>query len=129
MIRYKTAMKSDIVVPRLVIDNSVLFDPGDGALKAGAAEEFATVADFVKMFSPGKLMIEGHTDSDGDAEGNLSLSLARAENVKDYMVQNYDFITNQMIEAKGYGEEQPVVANDTAENKQLNRRIEVLIWE
>ena len=87
------------------------------------------MADFVKMFSPGKLMIEGHTDSDGDAEGNLALSLARAENVKDYMVQNYDFITNQMIEAKGYGEEQPVVANDTAENKQLNRRIEVLIWE
>jgi len=75
------------------------------------------------------LIIEGHTDSDGDAEGNLALSLARAENVKDYMVQNYDFITNQMIEAKGYGEEQPVVANDTAENKQLNRRIEVLIWE
>jgi len=57
MIRYKTATKSDIVVPRLVIDNGVLFDPGDGSLKTGAAEEFAKVADFVGLFSPSKLVI------------------------------------------------------------------------
>ena len=41
----------------------------------------------------------------------------------------YDFITPKMIEARGYGEERPIVANDTPENKQLNRRIEVLVWE
>lgn len=129
MIRYKTAMKSDIVVPRLVIDNSVLFDPGDGALKTGAAEEFAKVADFVRLFSPAKLVIEGHTDSDGDAEANLNLSLLRANNVRDWLISEYDFITAAMIDAKGFGEEQPIVANDTPENKQLNRRIEVLVWE
>jgi len=68
-------MKSDIVVPRLVIDNSVLFDPGDRSLKIGAAKEFDKVAEFVQMFSPAKLIIEGHTDGDGEAEENLILSL------------------------------------------------------
>lgn len=129
MIRYKTAMKTDIVVPRLVIDNSVLFDPGGGSLKPDAAEEFAKVADFVRLFSPSKLIIEGHTDGDGDAEANLNLSLLRATNVKNWLVAEYDFITAQMIEAKGSGEEQPIVPNNSDENKQLNRRIEVLVWE
>jgi outer membrane protein OmpA-like peptidoglycan-associated protein len=129
LIRHKTAMKTDIVVPRLVIDNSVLFDPGDGSLKANAAEEFVKVADFVRMFSPAKLIIEGHTDADGEAEANLALSLLRATNVRDWLVTEYDFITPAMIEAKGFGEEQPIVANNTPENKQLNRRIEVLVWE
>jgi outer membrane protein OmpA-like peptidoglycan-associated protein len=34
-----------------------------------------------------------------------------------------------MVEARGYGEDQPLVPNNTPENKQLNRRIEALIWE
>jgi outer membrane protein OmpA-like peptidoglycan-associated protein len=49
--------------------------------------------------------------------------------VKDYLVVEYDFITEQMIEAKGYGEKQPLESNNTPENKQLNRHIEVLVWE
>ena len=129
MIRHKTAMTSDIVVPTLVIDNSVLFDPGVGALKSGAAEEFAKVVEFVQMFSPSKLVIDGHTDSDGDDEANLNLSLLRATNVKNWLITEYDFITSQMIDARGFGEEQPIINNDTPENKQLNRRIEVLVWE
>lgn len=129
LIRFKTAMKGDIVVPRLVIDNSVLFDPGQAGLKAGAAGEFQKVATFVQLFSPAKLVIEGHTDSDGDAEANLKLSEQRAKSVKDYLVASFNFITAAMIDAKGYGEEQPIVPNDSPENKQLNRRIEVLVWE
>ena len=52
-----------------------------------------------------------------------------AQNAKNYLVDQYDFITAQMIDARGFGEEQPLVRNDTPENKQLNRRIEVLVWE
>ena len=49
--------------------------------------------------------------------------------VKQYLVATYPFITPAMIESKGYGEQRPVVNNDTPENKALNRRIEVLVWE
>ena len=129
LIRHRTAMKSDIVVPRLVIDSGVLFDPGQASLKQAAAQEFDKVADFVQMFSPSKLVIEGHTDSDGDDESNQALSEQRAEAVRQYLITAYNFITPAMIDAIGYGEERPVVNNDTPENKTLNRRIEVLVWE
>ena len=129
IIRYKSAMKTDIVVPRLVIDSAVLFDPGKIALKANAAEEFKKVADFVNNFSPSKLVIEGHTDSDGDANANHQLSVARAETIRQYLIDAYDFITPAMVDAKGFGEERPVVPNSSPENKTLNRRIEVIVWE
>ena len=129
IIRYKTAMVSDLVVPRLVIDSGVLFDPGDAALKADAAQEFAKVARFVEMFTPSKLVIEGHTDSDGDAEANQVLSEKRARSVVEYMIVEFDFINAEMIESRGYGEDRPLVPNDSPENKQLNRRIEALVWD
>jgi outer membrane protein OmpA-like peptidoglycan-associated protein len=129
IIKYKVPMKGDIVVPRLIIDSSVLFNPGDASLNPGAAGEFAKVAEFVQNFSPNKLVIEGHTDSDGDEDANMLLSLNRADAVVDYLVKTYEFITSSMIEPRGYGETQPITPNDTPENKKLNRRIEVVIWE
>ena len=128
-IRYKIPMTRDIVVPRLIIDSGVLFDPGKFALKRGADQEFSKVAKFVENFTPSKLIIEGHTDADGDEESNQKLSEQRAQTVRDYLVTAYDFITPGMIDAIGYGEERPIVNNDTPENKMLNRRIEVVVWE
>lgn len=129
VIKYKTAVKGDIVVPRLIIDSGVLFDPGAFALKPAAEEEFSKVADFVRLFSPAKLVIEGHTDSDGEKIDNMRLSEQRAQQITKYLVDQYSFITPAMVEAKGYGEAQPIAPNNTPENKALNRRIEVIVWE
>jgi len=129
LIRHQTAMKSDIVMPILIIDASVLFDPGKMSLKPNAAQELNKMSNFVKNFSPSKLIIEGHTDSDGEAKLNQTLSEDRAEAVRQYLVVTFDFITPAMIESRGYGEERPVVPNDSPENKTLNRRIEVIVWE
>ncbi|MEW6752880.1 MAG: OmpA family protein [Candidatus Latescibacterota bacterium] len=129
VVRYKAAMKGDIVVPRLIIDSGVLFDPGKSELKSGVAQEFEKVATFVQNFSPNKLIIEGHTDADGDDASNQLLSDSRAGVVRQYLITAYNFITPAMIEARGYGERQPIVSNDTPENKALNRRIEVVVWE
>ena len=127
-IKYKSAMKGDIAVPRLIIDSGVLFDAGKFELKVGASQEFKKVADFVKLFSPGKLVIEGHTDADGDQTPNQLLSEKRAQAVKGALEQDHG-IPQGMIEAVGYGEDRPLVNNETSENKALNRRIEVVIWE
>ena len=94
-------------------------------MKGGAAEEFAEVVNFVRRFSPSKLVIDGHTDSDA----SLNLSLLCAQNIKNWLVNEFEFIAAQMVDARGFGEEQPVINNDTPENKQLNRRIEVLVWK
>ena len=129
VIKYKTAVKGDIVVPRLVLDSGVLFATGAVELRPAAAEEFIKVADFVRLFSPTKLVIEGHTDSDGEQVDNMRLSEQRAQEIMKYLISEYAFITPAMVESKGYGEAQPIVPNSTPENKALNRRIEVILWE
>jgi outer membrane protein OmpA-like peptidoglycan-associated protein len=129
IIKYKAPMKRDIVVPRLIIDSGVLFNPGDAALSPGAGAEFQKIANFVNNFSPNKLIIEGHTDADGEEDANLALSNNRATAVVLFLTNTYPFITEGMVEARGYGETQPLVPNDSPENKKLNRRIEVIIWE
>jgi len=129
VIKYKTAVKGDIVVPRLVLDSGVLFATGAVELMPTAAEEFVKVADFVRLFSPAKLVIEGHTASDGEQVDNMRLSERRATEIMKYLISEYAFITPAMVEAKGYGAAQPIVPNSTPENKALNRRIEVILWE
>lgn len=66
--------------------------------------------------------VEGHTDSDGDAAANQALSEARAAAVVDYLVAAG--IARDRLTAVGYGATRPVAANDTAEGRQANRRIE-----
>jgi outer membrane protein OmpA-like peptidoglycan-associated protein len=132
LIRYKTPLKNDIVVPRLIIDSEVLFGPGKAALKKGAETELESVALFIKHFSPSKLVIEGHTDGDGEADYNQRLSEDRAKSVRLLLVSNplyEEFVTEQMVVAVGYGEERPIVPNDSDINKALNRRIEIIVWE
>ena len=129
VIKFKVPIEGDKVVPRLAIDSSVLFQPGAFSLTASAGAEFDKVASFVRNFSPSKLVIEGHTDSDGDDKTNQILSERRADAVGKFLVDGYPFITPEMIEVRGYGETQPIVPNDTPENKKLNRRIEAIVWE
>lgn len=71
-----------------------------------------------------KIVLGGHTDSDASAEYNLDLSKRRADAVKGYLVRTFQ-IDPQLIATEGYGESRPIVANDSAANKQLNRRVEV----
>jgi outer membrane protein OmpA-like peptidoglycan-associated protein len=74
------------------------------------------------------LIIEGHTDSDGDSDYNDRLSQLRAEAVRELMISQFEFIDPSVLVAKGYGEDRPLVANDSAKNKALNRRIEFVVW-
>lgn len=130
MIRMKIPVRDDLVIPKLKIDSSVLFQPGLATLQGQVVqEELDKVVQFVRSFSPSKLVIEGHTDSDGDEDANQTLSVQRAEMVRDYLVNNYTEITAAMVSAEGFGETRPMVSNDTPENRALNRRIEIVVWE
>jgi len=71
-----------------------------------------------------KLILKGHTDSDGKDAYNLTLSLNRALSVQSYLVGNFE-IEPDRIRVIGYGEGLPLVLNTSAANKQLNRRVEV----
>lgn len=77
-------------------------------------------------FNNGKhtLLIHGHADSDGDADYNMALSQKRADSVKTYLLDHFDLRSLKM-EAKGFGEEQPLVPNTSEANKMRNRRVEI----
>jgi outer membrane protein OmpA-like peptidoglycan-associated protein len=69
-----------------------------------------------------RVRIEGHTDSRGPGPANLALSQRRAEAVMKYLIK--EGIAAHRLEAKGWGEERPLVKNDSEENMQINRRVE-----
>lgn len=75
-----------------------------------------------------KVVINGHTDSDGSEAYNYELSLARAQSVKDYLTRNCS-VVNSRLSIAGYGEVFPVKPNNNLINKQMNRRVEIQIGE
>jgi len=77
-------------------------------------------------FSDCRVIIEGHTDSQGSDVTNQRLSTERAEAVKQYVLANTD-ISPDRIEGVGYGESRPVASNETPEGRAKNRRIDVVI--
>lgn len=73
-----------------------------------------------------RLLIEGHTDNTGGEEKNKTLSIARANAVKEYLVKRG--IDASRIKTVGYGESKPIASNETVEGKALNRRVELTIY-
>jgi OOP family OmpA-OmpF porin len=69
-----------------------------------------------------RLEIASHTDAEGDATINLKLSQRRADAVRRYLVQSG--VAAEALEARGYGETQPIADNATEEGRQANRRVE-----
>jgi OOP family OmpA-OmpF porin len=108
-----------------IITHGILFDVASAKIKA---ESHKTLADIGQLLtdSPGlALSIEGHTDSDGTEESNLTLSQGRANAVRSYLAETYK-IDGARLTAKGWGESKPIDANDTPEGKANNRRVELV---
>lgn len=103
----------------------VLFDTGRAELKPGAFSTVDRLANFLRQNPERTVAIEGHTDSVGDDNFNQSLSQRRAEAVRAAL--NRSGIDGARVTAAGMGESSPVANNATAEGRQLNRRVEVVI--
>jgi outer membrane protein OmpA-like peptidoglycan-associated protein len=107
--------------------SDVLFDFDQASLKPGAKEKLSKLAGILLAY-PAKyqMEIEGHTDAVGTDQYNLKLSEARAGSVRDYLVQA-GLNSERIIAVRGLGKMQPVATNDTAEGRQMNRRVEIII--
>jgi outer membrane protein OmpA-like peptidoglycan-associated protein len=110
----------------LIVNMSdVLFDTGSTILKPGAREKLAKVSGIL-LAHPGLTMqIEGHTDSVGSDEFNQRLSEQRADSVRDFLLEQG--VLPSSTTAQGFGKTQPVATNDTAEGRQRNRRVEIVV--
>jgi outer membrane protein OmpA-like peptidoglycan-associated protein len=80
----------------------------------------------IKSFPNPDVVVSGHTDSVGSAQGNQQLSQRRAETVATFLEKVGDIDRHQLT-AIGYGETRPVANNETLQGRENNRRIEVLI--
>src|SRR5215467_4631951 len=105
--------------------SDVLFKTGSFELLPGARERLAKISGIVLAYPSLHLQVEGHTDSVGSDEYNQQLSEKRAGAVRDYLVQQG--ISEGAIEARGFGKTDPVASNETAEGRQQNRRVEMVI--
>ncbi len=105
--------------------SDVLFRSGSFELAPGARERLAKVSGIVLAYPSLHVTIEGHTDSIGSDEYNQQLSEHRAQAVRDYFIQQG--INAASVEAHGYGKNEPIASNDTAEGRQQNRRVELIL--
>ena len=102
------------------------FGVGRASIEAKNFALLSKVQKAIRVLPNSKLVIEGHTDSFGSNESNLSLSQKRAESVRQYIMANMSVSQNN-ISAVGYGETVPVANNETPEGRRKNRRIDILI--
>lgn len=98
------------------------FETGSTALTPISKFELDALAEVLKSKPSLQVLLAGHTDNTGKAEENLRLSQQRAAAVQAYLASKG--IAASRLQAKGYGDAQPLVANDSEANREKNRRTE-----
>jgi len=110
----------------LVVNMSdVLFDSGKYTLRPLAREKLAKISGIVLAYPSLMLAVEGNTDSVGTEAYNQELSEQRAEGVRSYLTQ--EGVPESSTTATGFGKTRPIASNDTAEGRQQNRRVELVV--
>jgi outer membrane protein OmpA-like peptidoglycan-associated protein len=110
----------------LVVNMSdVLFDSGKYTLRPLAREKLAKISGIVLAYPSLVLAVEGNTDSVGTEAYNQELSEQRAEGVRSYLTQ--EGVPESSTTATGFGKTRPIASNDTAEGRQQNRRVELIV--
>lgn len=103
---------------------NIHFDTAKSSIRADDQSIIEQIYALMSEHPEINLSVEGHTDDQGEAEMNQSLSQSRAEQVKAVLVDKG--IDAARLKAVGHGESKPIAANDTAENKAKNRRVELV---
>jgi outer membrane protein OmpA-like peptidoglycan-associated protein len=121
-----SAMVNLSVIARVVIEfDPVYFDFDMSVIRPDAIAALDFVVETMQADPGVEISIEGHTDSVGTLEYNLALGERRATAVLNYLVER-GIAAGRMMTVS-FGEESPAAPNDTPENRQLNRRAEIII--
>lgn len=106
-------------------NSGVYFDTNQDALNKDSKKSLDKLIKILLEYPKTDIVIEGHTDSVGNANYNMDLSRRRASSVVDYLVKND--VSSKRLTMKYFGEEQPKYDNSTAEGRAKNRRVELAI--
>lgn len=111
---------------KITFDSGILFETNSSNLQSVARGNIESLVKILNKYPDTNIFVEGDTDSDGTEEYNQKLSERRAQAVANYL--SGLGITGARITTVGLGESNPVASNDTAEGRQLNRRVEVAVF-
>ena len=132
IVNYRSVMLGDFALPRpesaakpanFSLPSNVLFDLDSWRIKPDAHGALSSIAEMLKRKRGQNLVIEGHTCNLGSNQYNKSLSLKRAASVAVFLIRSGG-IRRERIHFFGYGEESPVVLNDTEKKRKQNRRVD-----
>lgn len=124
LVEANNCVKKSFTTEKITLN--VKFASNSHIVTAAYMPEIGKLATFMKKYPTSTAAIAGHTDSIGSAEYNQALSQRRVNEVARILSNNYG-IDSRRLSAIGYGETQPLVGNDTAENRAKNRRVEAAI--
>lgn len=110
---------------RKIVMREVLFQQSQAVLLPGSSEELDRVVGMLESHPAMELLVEGHTDNQGDWEPNMKLSEDRVRVVKEYLTAKG--IAQNRIQTKAWGPSKPIASNETEEKRKLNRRVEFTI--
>lgn len=108
-----------------IVMREVLFEQGKFELQAGADAELNKVVDMLVKYPNMDLLVEGHTDNQGEWEPNMKLSEDRVETVKCYLEEKG--IAYTRVQTKAWGPSKPIASNESEEKRKQNRRVEFTI--
>jgi outer membrane protein OmpA-like peptidoglycan-associated protein len=105
--------------------NSVFFAQSKAEILDNSFPELDRIVSVMQENPTMEIMLEGHTDNQGDWNENLLLSKQRVEEVKKYLAAGG--INIKRVQIQGYGSTRPIASNNSEEKRRLNRRVEVTI--
>jgi len=112
----------------MTVPGELLFAVDSEQIETAAFDPLSNVATLVNLYDQRDVLIVGHTDAVGDASYNQRLSERRAALVKKFFVENFQ-ISAERLQIEGKGEQEPIGSNATADGRNANRRVEVVILE
>ncbi len=120
--------RARLVGSQIEISDSVYFETGSATIELESHSLLREVAQVLGAHPElKKVRVEGHTDSRGAAEDNKSLSQERAEAVVAYLVEQG--VEAARLEAVGYGQERPLLKEETPEAHEMNQRVDFFVAE
>lgn len=110
----------------VTLDSMSLFDSGRAQLKPGSNRAMVGALDMIRAHPDKRILVAGYTDNVGHPDSNLKLSTARAQAVRDWLIDASGLSATQFA-IQGYGMTRPVASNDTVDGRARNRRVEITL--
>jgi len=119
-------MEQQLLTTGLLLLDAVYFETGKAQISINSFPYLNIIGKMLTKYPKLQIEVSGHTDNVGNYDRNITLSQARAEAVRRYMIQVAPELLIR-ISARGYGPTQPKGLNTTAEGRKMNRRTELQV--